>query len=82
MPSARWRNVAGPAHSPGSIAGWYYRRNWTAQFDAAFVKLLNTAAWMPASSGELERPEFVLFDQLRWNTRASDAGTDLRMRAQ
>lgn len=54
----------------GKYRWWYYQRNWTAPFDAAFVKLLNTAAWVPASSGELERPEFVLFDQLGWKADA------------
>jgi hypothetical protein len=54
----------------GKYRWWYYQRNWTAPFDAAFVKLLNTAAWVPGSSGELERPEFVLFDQLGWKAEA------------
>ncbi len=45
---------------------YYYRRSTT--FDAAFVRKLNEIAWVPDSTGELQRPEFILFDTLGWKS--------------
>jgi hypothetical protein len=35
-------------------------------FDAAFVRQLNETEWVPKQNGDLECPEFVLFDALGW----------------
>ncbi len=45
---------------------YYYRRSTT--FDAAFVRKLNSEAWVPEGNGELQRPDFVLFDTLGWKS--------------
>ena len=45
---------------------WTHYGNYRAPFDAAFVRLLNGTEWIPNSAGNLERPEFVLFDSLGW----------------
>ena len=37
-----------------------------APFAAAFVKKLNDTKWVPNADGELELPQFVLFDSLGW----------------
>jgi hypothetical protein len=39
-----------------------YRRD----FDAAFVRKLNETAWVPDGTGNLQRPELVLFETLGW----------------
>lgn len=44
---------------------YYHRRSYT--FDAAFVRRLNEAAWVPAPKGELLRPDFVDFNKLGWS---------------
>lgn len=45
---------------------WTYYHRRTATFDAAFVRKLNDDKWVPDGNGELQRPEFVLFDTLAW----------------
>ena len=45
---------------------WFYQRERTANFPAAFVKQLNATAWVPGEAGELVRPDLVLFDALGW----------------
>ena len=46
---------------------WSYAQAYKMEsFDAAFVRQLNTTEWVPTPNGELERPEFVLFDALGW----------------
>lgn len=46
---------------------WSYSQAYkTEPFDAAFVRQLNATEWVPTQNGELERPEFVLFDALGW----------------
>ncbi|MBI5481671.1 MAG: DUF3883 domain-containing protein [Deltaproteobacteria bacterium] len=47
---------------------YYFRRSAT--FDADFVRLLNATAWVPDSEGELQRPEFLIFDTLGWKADA------------
>lgn len=53
----------------GAFAGsyrWTYFHARSHAFDAAFVRQLNETAWVPDASGNLQRPEFVVFDSLGW----------------
>ncbi len=43
---------------------WWYRDQHSADFDACFVRRLNTASWVPAPNGGLCRPGEVLFDAI------------------
>lgn len=43
---------------------YYYQRSTT--FETAFVRQLNGSAWVPGANGQLESPEFVVFDTLGW----------------
>jgi hypothetical protein len=45
---------------------WTHYGSYRTTFDAAFVKKLNSEAWVPDGNRELQRPEFVLFDSLGW----------------
>lgn len=45
---------------------WTYVHGRSANFDAAFVRQLNDAAWVSDANGELQKPEFVLFETLGW----------------
>lgn len=45
---------------------WSYYGSHEAAFDAAFVRQLNETAWVPDADGNLQHPEFVLFDSLGW----------------
>lgn len=47
---------------------WYYVQRRSTTFDAAFVRKLNKIAWVPDATGELQRPEFILFESLGWKT--------------
>ena len=54
----------------GAFSGsysWMYYQTRTATFDAAFVRQLNTTAWVPDGDGTLQRPEFVVFESLGWD---------------
>lgn len=54
---------------PGIFSGryrWFYYKEHNTSFDAAFVRRLNETAWVPGVNGQLERPEFVVFDTLGW----------------
>ena len=50
----------------GEYTWGYLHKTKTAPFDAAFVRQLNETAWIPEGNGDLQRPEFVLFDSLGW----------------
>ena len=53
----------------GAFSGSYSWRHYqprAAAFDAAFVRQLNTTAWVPDAQGPLQRPEFVVFESLGW----------------
>ena len=45
---------------------WFYYHGRSTTFDAAFVRILNTTAWVSGSEGGLQLPEFVLFSTLGW----------------
>lgn len=45
---------------------WMYYKTRSATFDAAFVRQLNAAAWIPDADGILQQPEFVVFESLGW----------------
>ncbi len=45
---------------------WVYYKQRSAKFDAAFVRQLNTIAWVPDAEGVLQQPEFVVFESLGW----------------
>ena len=49
----------------------YSRTNKIVKFNAAFVHQLNKTAWIPDGDGNLQRPEFVLFDSLGWEENPS-----------
>lgn len=44
----------------------YYRREYSWEFPARFVRDLNQAAWLPGQDGRLKRPELVSFGDLGW----------------
>ena len=48
------------------IYRWFYCKPCMCKFDAAFVLQLNETPWVPGPDGQLERPEFVIFDTLGW----------------
>ncbi len=50
----------------GKYTWGYSHEKKTASFDAAFVRMLNETAWIPDEEGNLQRPEFILFDALGW----------------
>ncbi len=57
----------------GTFSGtyrWTYYHRRSATFDAAFVRQLNDTAWVPGANGDLQRPEFVVFDTLGWKANA------------
>jgi hypothetical protein len=45
---------------------WTHYGSYRQTFDAAFVRKLNEIAWIPDGNGDLQRPEFILFDTLGW----------------
>lgn len=45
---------------------WFYFHSRSCEFEAAFVRTLNSTAWVPDANGDLRRPEFVGFDNLGW----------------
>jgi hypothetical protein len=50
------------------IYRWRYVSSRSTTFDAAFVQKLNEIAWVPDVNGELQRPEFILFETLGWES--------------
>jgi hypothetical protein len=49
---------------------WTHYGRYRSVFDAAFVRKLNETAWVPDDTGNLQRPELVLFDSLGWDAHA------------
>jgi hypothetical protein len=47
---------------------WTHYGNYRQPFDAAFVRTLNSVAWIPGPSGALQRPDAVRFDTLGWKS--------------
>jgi hypothetical protein len=45
---------------------WTHYGRYCQTFDAAFVRTLNSVAWIPHPSGALQRPDAVSFDTLGW----------------
>jgi hypothetical protein len=45
---------------------WTHYGSYRATFDAAFIRALNEAAWVPDQKGQLQKPELILFDSLGW----------------
>lgn len=45
---------------------WSHNGKYAASFPAAFLRNLNTAAWVPDATGELVPPCLVVFDTLGW----------------
>ncbi len=45
---------------------WTHYGSYHTSFDAAFVRMLNTRAWVSDPDGNLQRPELVAFDSLGW----------------
>ncbi len=50
----------------GTYEWGFYQETKVATFDAAFVRLLKKRRWIPGSSGELQAPESITFDELGW----------------
>ena len=46
---------------------WTHYGSYQQTFNAAFVRRLNAACWVPDADGKLQRPESVLFDSLGWS---------------
>ena len=72
--SLLWESLAVLENRRGSGAfqaeyTWGYSHiSKTCYLDAAFVRQLNAEAWVPDADGELQRPEFILFDMLGWES--------------
>jgi len=56
----------GTAVFTGTYSWGYSHESKSATFDAAFVRRLNDAAWVPAPDGTLQTPGNVLFEQTGW----------------
>lgn len=56
----------GTAAFYGSYKWSYYHETKTARFDAAFIRTLNQATWVPNADGELVTPALVVFETLGW----------------
>lgn len=52
----------------GSYSWSHYGERRTPPFPAAFIRRLNSAAWVPDATGELVPPNLVVFDTLGWKT--------------
>jgi hypothetical protein len=50
---------------------WRYYGSHSREFEAAFVRRLNAEAWIPDSAGNLQAPEFVVFESLGWKSNPS-----------
>lgn len=50
----------------GTYRWSYSHESKTARFDAAFIRRLNEATWVPSHNGELVSPDLVTFDSLGW----------------
>jgi hypothetical protein len=50
----------------GTYRGQFYGRPTRCDFEPAFVELLHDTAWVPDANGNLQQPEFVVFDMLGW----------------
>jgi hypothetical protein len=45
---------------------WTYYHARSATFDVGFVRQLNEVAWVPGPNGDLQKPEFIVFNTLNW----------------
>ena len=45
---------------------WSHYGNYKKEFPAAFIRQLNSAAWVPDEKGNLHKPSVVVFDVLGW----------------
>ena len=45
---------------------WQYHRVRSCIFDAAFVRRLNEASWVPDDNGNLQAPSYILFEETGW----------------
>ena len=48
------------------IYKWSHHGHYRKDFPAAFVRRLNSVAWVPDKDGELRQPGLVIFDTLGW----------------
>lgn len=58
----------GTAAFYGSYKWGYFHETKAARFDAAFLQMLNRAAWVPNGDGELVSPALVVFETLGWKS--------------
>ena len=47
---------------------WTHNGRYATTFPAAFLRSLNTAAWVPNVNGELVPPHLIVFDSLGWKS--------------
>lgn len=47
---------------------WTHHGGYKAEFPAAFLRTLNSCAWVPDSKGEIKQPHFTVFETLGWKT--------------
>lgn len=47
---------------------WTHHGSYKKDFPSAFVRRLNTTAWVPDSNGDLQPPSIVVFDILGWKS--------------
>ncbi len=52
----------------GEYTWSHYGNRRAPAFDAAFVRLLNSAEWVPDREGNLQRPAAILFESLEWKS--------------
>lgn len=46
---------------------WTHYGSYQQTFPPRFIRQLNSTAWVPSPQGDLQRPEFVLFESLGWD---------------
>jgi len=50
----------------GMYRGQYYGQRKSCEFESRFVEQLIDSPWVPDSNGELQRPEFIVFEKSGW----------------
>ena len=64
---ALWEALAIPRPKNSQlVAKTRYTNDERIDYDAKFIHTLNNAEWIPAPDGTLKKPEFVFFDELKW----------------
>lgn len=48
------------------LYSWTHNGSYKVEFQSAFMRQLNTTAWIADSEGELQEPPYIVFDTLGW----------------